>query len=303
MPELEQNTVADICKASKKLLVHADALGELPTPVDHLVDVAGLIPTNEWLLSESKIATAHAEVRKVLRGLRSKVRGTLDRSERTVFVDSGLDPNKQRFVKLHETSHHILPWQQQMRLFADTDLTLSPAIQRAYEQEANQGAAELLFQLDGFSRAARDYPTALSTPIELSQHYGTSIHTSIRRWAEGHDHTLCVLVLDESTMSFEPMRITKKYAIESLAWRAQFGANPFPRSLTPTLMPFLRTLLSPLSIEKEAVWSYPGLDGETRSLLVESFSNTYDRFLLLRVPKKDRFIARRRGPANIVATR
>lgn len=303
MPELEPNTVADIRKVSKKLLLRADAMGVFPTPVDHIVEVAGLTPTDEWLLSDSKIKLARAEIRSVLQGLRRKVRGTLDRSERMIFVDSGLDPNKVRFVKLHETTHHVLPWQQQMDVFADTEVTLSPTIERAYEQEANRGAAELLFQLDGFSHTARDYPTTLSTPIELSQEYGASIHASIRRWAEEHDHTLCVLVLDQSSMKYEPMRIKVKYAIESATWRAQFGPAPFPRSLTPAVMPFLRDLLSPFAIDTEAAWSYPGLDGEVRSLLVESFSNSYDLFLLLRVPRKDSFVARRRGPASIIVSR
>lgn len=303
MAELEQNTAADIRKAAKRLLIRADAFEVFPTPVDRIVEVAGLARSDEWLLDESKIKLARAEIRGILRGLRRKIRGTLDRPDRVIYVDSGLDPNKQRFVALHETTHHLLPWQNEMLVFADNDETLSRRIQRRYEQEANQGAAELLFQLDVFDKIARDYPTTLATPVELSQLVGASIHSSIRRWVEGHQHELCVLVLKSSPTSTSPLRFKVKYPIEAPQWRAMFGPGALGRTVSATTMPFLSTLVDPWCGDIDDTWQYPDRNGEVRSLVVESFTNGYDVFVLFQVPARDRRAARRRGSATIVHTR
>jgi hypothetical protein len=300
MAELDPGTVTDIRKTAKRLLVRADALEVFPTPVDRIVEVAGLARSDEWLLDESKLKLVGAETRRLLRGLGRRLRGTLDRPDRVIYVDSTMDPNKQRFVALHETTHHVLPWQRAMSLFADDDVTLAPHIERQYEQEANQGAAELLFQVDLFARTARDYPTTLATPIELSQKIGASIHASIRRWVEGHEHALCVLVLPGEPTSEEPLRYRVKYAIESPLWRATFGSGALGRSVSAVTMPFLSTLTQPLGGDIDDVWQQIALDGVVRSLRVESFTNGYDVFVLFRVPARDRRAARRRGAATIV---
>lgn len=300
MAELEPNTVADIRKATKKLLLRADALEVFPTPVDRIVEVAGLVRSNEWLQDEKLLKRVGPELRATMRGLGRRLRGTLYRPERVIFVDDSLDPNKKRFVALHETSHHVLPWQQGMEAFIDTDLTLSRQVRVAYEQEANRGAAELLFQLDTFTDMARQLPTALASAVELAETIGASKHSAIRRYVEGHDQALCVLVLGTNPVSDDPLRFKVRYPIESALWREVFGPGVFGRRVSVRTMPFLSSLVDPWAGDIDGTWQYPGRDGEIRSLLVESFTNGYDVFVLFRVPARDRFLARRRGVATIV---
>jgi hypothetical protein len=52
---------------------------------------------------------------------------------------------------------------------ADSDATLSPATDQRFEREANQGAAELLFQGRRFRRMAGDYGVSLGSVVELAQ--------------------------------------------------------------------------------------------------------------------------------------
>jgi hypothetical protein len=301
--QLEPHILTDIRSEAGRLLHKADAIEVLPTPVEQLVEAAELAQSDEWLLDESLLAKASAEVRSILRGVGRKLRGTLDRRERVIYVDPDLSTARARFVKLHETTHEVLPWQRDLHLFADNDVTLSETVERQMEQEANQGAAELLFQLDYFSRIARDYPTKLSTPVELSTMFGASIHASIRRWVEGHDHAISVLVLEGAPSSNDPLTYRMRYQIQSPAWRQVFGPSTFGRTVSAATMPFLGTITGPMVWDAESTWQFPGRDGEMRSLLVEGFTNTYDQFVMLRVPQRDRLVARHRRPATIVVPR
>ena len=94
--------------------------------------------------------------------------GIIDRRARVIHVSPAIDhEGKRRFVKMHETAHHILPHQQDL-LYAEDHETLSPATNRLFEREANQGAAELLFQRGGFARDAADLKVSVAAIWQLA---------------------------------------------------------------------------------------------------------------------------------------
>ena len=173
-------SIEDIRKAANALLLKADVAERLPTPVDELVAAAELMQVDDYEIDESVIRQMPRYLRGIIRGARRKITGLLDRRERIIQIDQSLDDKRQKFVKLHEVSHDIFQWQKDLVVLADTPKTLSPSIKRLFEQEANQGAAELFFQVGLLQRIARDYPVHRTTPFELGEMFGSSAHSAFR---------------------------------------------------------------------------------------------------------------------------
>jgi hypothetical protein len=294
------DNVPQIRQVAQALLKRASVDEELPTPVDDLIVAAGLVEATDYVLSESRIRQAPAELRRHLRGAQRKILGVLDRRERVLHVSPAIEvPAKRQFVRCHETMHDALPWQRELLVLGDTAMTLSPDIELRFEQEANQGAAELLFQVDLLARIARDYPTDISTPIELAHLFGTSIHSTIRRWIETHQGALAGLVLEPDPLSTTPLIFKRYELVESEAWRLRFGGRRFPTRLGASDHGFLAGLGPTGRGAVDLGWSLIDIDGEMASLRVQSFHNTYRTFVLLWVPGKDRFVARHRRRPRI----
>jgi hypothetical protein len=114
------------------------------------------------MLSDSVLAEAPAHLREKMRKLRLKVRAVLDRDAREIHIDPGLHITGQvAFKKLHEVGHDICWWQRD-RGYADDDETLSWSTNQRIECEANQTAAELLFQRKFFQDAAAQYEIGIA---------------------------------------------------------------------------------------------------------------------------------------------
>src|SRR6266567_3340115 len=162
----------EIRQQADRLLRAADAYGRFPTPVDHLLRASQLTESEEYVLDESLIRKAPVYLRSLLRSARHKIQGLIDRRALVVHISPAIDhEGKRRFVKLHETAHHILPHQQDL-LYAEDHETLSPATGRLFEREANQAAAELLFQRDWFARDAADLQPSMAAIWQLARRYG-----------------------------------------------------------------------------------------------------------------------------------
>jgi hypothetical protein len=218
----------DIRGVARTLLRRAAADERLPTPVDDIVDACGLAEADDYVFSEDRIRRAPRELRKLLRIAGRKIRGALDRRERVIHVSPSIGVSSQRqFVRCHETMHDALPWQRDLLVLGDTNRTLAPDVEWLFEREANQGGAELLFQLDLLTRVARDYPTDITTPVALAELFGASIHATVRRWIEGNANPVCGLVLNPEPLSTTPLTFRRFEIIESKAWRQQHGSNRF----------------------------------------------------------------------------
>lgn len=297
----ELDNLDDIRKIATDLLRRADVDDVLPTPVDRLVEVSGLEQSGDWTLTESKIAQAPKEIRKLLRSAARKIVGTLDRREKVIYIAPEVQGTaKGKFVQLHETMHHEMDWQRDLLVLADSNRELAPSVQQRFEQEANQGAAELMFQVDFFDRLARDYPTDISTPITLASLMGASIHSSIRRWVEGHPGAVAVVVLESEPVSTFQAKLQRQYVTQSPTWQTRIGPTPFRAVMSQAVMPFLADLVDPWAGDIDTDWTVPGRDGEARSVRVQSFNNGYNTFLLLWQPRRESFVARHRRRSTIV---
>jgi hypothetical protein len=293
--------LAEIRKVASVLLRKADVDERLPTPVDDIVAVSGLIEDADYVLSEAKIRNAPRELRRLLRSAGRKIRGALDRRERILHVNPEVQvPGQRQFIRCHETMHNALPWQRELEVLGDTNKTLAPSIDLRFEQEANQGAAELLFQVALLTRVARDYPTDITTPIRLADMFGASIHATFRRWIEQHPSAVSGVVLAPEPVGASLSAFRRFEVVESVRWRRQFGPNRFPARLNTVSHPFIAHLRSPSSGKVDSAWDLTDIDGKPTRLRVQSFNNSYRTFVLLWVPSKESFIARHRRRDRIV---
>ena len=281
---------AEIARLTDDLLHRADAYDRFPTPVDDIVVAAQLAEPEHSLLSDFVLARAPRHLREAIAPLRRKVRALLDRRAREVHLDPTIDNETQRrFKRCHEVSHDLYPWQRALA-YADDDTTLSFATRILFEREANQGAAELLFQRDRYRDVAADYAIGIAAIIEIASTFGVSIHASFRRFIETHRHPVAGLVFQPSPMTTTPLAYRRYEALQSQRWTTQFGpASTWPAVLRAEpysfmkVAPAARTALSP----PRTTFALPDLRQEQQTANVEIFSNSYRTFALLWLPRRE----------------
>lgn len=291
----------DIRDVAQTVLRRAEAAERLPTPVDDIIASCGLLESDDYVLSENKIAQAPRELRRILRAAGRKIRGALDRRERVLHVSPAVDhPAQRQFVRCHEAMHDALPWQRDLLVLGDTARTLLPSVEFTFEREANQGGAELLFQLDLLTRMARDYPIDITTPVQLSTLFGASIHATFRRWVETSASPVCGLVIDPKPLIDTPLTYRRNELVESESWMQRYGPNRFPARLDSSKHGFLAPLGLPGTTDMSLSWGLHDRNAEMTTVNVQSLSNTYRLFVLLWLPTKESFIARHRTRPRLV---
>jgi hypothetical protein len=215
---------------ARRALLHADALGQIPTPLDQIAAAANLAPAQP-LFDEVELPSG---LLMAVRRLKGKVQGAFAFRERIVYLDRKQCPERQRFTHGHELGHGLLPWQRGAYQ-GDDYSTLLPETKSQLEAEASAFSAELLFQLDSFSDAASDWPLGLAIPLDLAGTWGTSRHAAIRRYVETNPRACAVLGLGRY-----PVRIGSELAlkilwtIESAAFRSRYGPTA---NCLPTFLP------------------------------------------------------------------
>jgi IrrE N-terminal-like domain len=293
----------DIARLTDRLLREADAYGRLPTPVTDILAAAELVEAPQTFLSTSSIAEAPAHLRGILSRMSGKVHAVLDRRTREVHVNPATDlAGQQAFKRLHETSHDLFTWQQVddgHDGFADDQWTLSPRTQILFEREANQGAAELLFQRDRFAMTASDYAVGGGAVIELAERFGSSIHAAFRRYVETHRTAVAGVVLAPRPCESEPLAFARKEAICSDTWRTRVeDPAVWPRVLRADPFDFVKQARACGGLATPTgEWRYLDRNNEMTTLKVEAMSNTYRTFVLVWLPQRERF-KRRRVVAN-----
>ncbi|MFN8191851.1 MAG: ImmA/IrrE family metallo-endopeptidase [Nocardioidaceae bacterium] len=279
----------EIDRSVDRLLRAADAYGRFPTPVDDLVRAANLAQADDFVLDESFIVKAADHLRLLLRSAKRKIQGIIDRRARVVHVSPEIEnEGKRRFVMLHETAHDIIPHQQDL-LYADSHETLAPTTKHLFEQEANQGAAELLFQRTWFEKDADDLEVSMAAIQYLANRYGSSFHSAFRRYAETVSFPVAAIVLGRNPLRLTPKTWKREEVMATPSWQRRFGRPTWPRAIEATSHPFVAALDYPALDEFGLV----DLNAATANVRVETHLNGYKRFLLLWVPKRKLLAARK----------
>jgi hypothetical protein len=292
-----------IARLTEGLLRKADADGRLPTPVADILAAADLDETPETFLSTSSIAQAPAHLRGILSSIKGKVHAVLDRRTREVHINPALDLAGQRaYKRLHETSHDLFTWQHVdggETGFADDQMTLSPKTTILFEREANQGAAELMFQRERFAAIAKDYAVSCATVVELANMFGSSRHAAFRRYVETHRRAVAGVVLGAGPCDEDPLTFRRREAICSTSWRERFEDPAlWPRTLAAQPFGFVEQARAcGGSMPPIGEWHYPDLNNEITTLKVEAMSNSYRTFVLVWLPRRE-VLKRRRVIAS-----
>lgn len=273
----------EIRNLTDELLRRASAYGRLPTPVDDIVSAADLTEPEESVLSNLVLDRAPEYIRRAFARATSKVQALLDRRRREIHLHPDIDHAGQRkFKRLHEVTHDLLPWQQELA-YADDESTLSWRTKVLFEKEANQGAAELLFQQDYYTHVAADYAIGLASVVETAQKFGASIRSSFRRYVENHSGVVTGLVLDVSPCKLEPISYRRREVMHSAKFRARFPeCLTWPNVLAVTEFPFVEALRGTVN---RITTADARLSPRMPLLKVELLNNTYNILVLLWQPR------------------
>ncbi len=154
------------------------------------------------------------------------LRAALSLNDRLVATQSGLSDKRKRFGIFHEIGHFILP-EHRDKLFLDDDATLSWWTKKQIEREANEIAAEILFQGNRFTEEALSSPTSVRTVTEIAPKYGASYESAMRRYTERHVLPCAVIVFDKvhpdsEEAEFEESEYKIHYTITSPSFRKKY---------------------------------------------------------------------------------
>jgi hypothetical protein len=222
----------EIAQRVKTLLVRGDCLGILPTPIEHLYEVAKI---KEVELDREEIASIwnrfSQAARGMVKGLLERVRGAADLKKRVVFMPFNDTAPRLLFARAHELGHQVLPWHFLNRDYLDDDHTLSPRIANKFELEANLFAAEAMYQGERFQELARQYRPEFASIFELSRLHGASSHATFWRFVEVHDEAVAGVVYypvrRESSPDGIQTGLTLQNVVRSVRFRERYGCLTF----------------------------------------------------------------------------
>lgn len=280
-PELE--------RVARRLLELAGADGRLPTPVDEIVNAAGLVEADESLLSPGLLERAPAYIRRAMRGIIGRIRGILDRREKQIHLDPNVQTDgRRRFIKLHEVFHHVLSWHKPM-VQADTDETLSADARMEFEMEASVGAAHVLFQVDRYAKQIAELPIGIGAITAVAPQFGASLRAGLRRYVESDRAPMLGFVLDIAPLPDAPLRYRRRELIPSPSYLERFGE---PRWLWTACLPFdrfdfLAEAAAATAARNTAVtgeWRMVDGSGQVVTFRTEFYCTGYDILALLWLP-------------------
>ncbi len=269
----------DVTRYAYYLLRKAAVGDRLPTPIDDIVACADLAVSRDVTLNQkSKELSLQFPLR--LRAAIRKVVGLVDLREDIIYLDYQTLPQKRNFVTLHEVGHKALPWQRQTYLYVDDDISLDLEICEQFEQEANQFAADVLFQMGRFAEDARSLPFAITSPVTLARRYGASAHAAIRRYVEQSERACAVLTVrrqpEKNEREFIPQARGK---VQSTMFTKRFGEVAWNRYIS-TSASLLASILYPHRFPQGDL-VIDDVDGRHTEFSFEVFTNSYDTFVFV----------------------
>ena len=268
---------------AERALKKADAIGCFPTPVKAIMEAADVEEVEDQILDHGFLYKMRRQAGSALYRAVSKVIGLFDAVGKLVFVDRTIHVFKQVFVRLHELGHSVLPWQREMYALVETsEQSIAPDVAKTFDREANVFAAEVLFQVGGFSKDAAEMDFTLQTAVDLSDKYGASIHASIWEFAARNVRPCVVVVTTCPILSTgDGFRARFCQAIPSATFVAQFGHIAWPRIYTPDdQIGALLPVQACRSSDKRTI-AIKDSNGDRIECVAESFSNSYNVFVLI----------------------
>lgn len=269
----------DIEKISYEILKGSKSLDVFPTPIDRIVSYAELVVRND--IDVSKIPSDYfSRASDALRRALTKVRGVLDRKERTIYLDLSQNISRRGFVKLHEVGHDVLPWQKKTHeLLDDDDDSLNADTSEEFEAEASFFASVTLFQHDRFINEINKLSLGIESPIQLSKYFGASIHATLRRYVECSKNRCALFVLEKITIEESKIKCILRDKFYSVNFGKTFGEIKTPLVFDNSWS-FVMDYFSGRRFVKDGFIKLLTNNGEVH-FMYHFFNNTYNGFVFL----------------------
>lgn len=210
-----------------------------------------------------------------------KVDAMIDLQDRCVFVREGMHDRKKNWGYLHELAHHVIPWHRDL-LYHCSILRLPPSLQKQFEREADEFAAEVFFFGRQFVEDAISLPFGLAAPVQLANGpYNVSLHAGFTRYVKQNTEKCCLLVsspvlnIENGLFDLELRNYTKSDG---------FGKHIPPHQIVPGDSPIGQlynsgSLANVVEHEVTIGGQYPEV------YQANSFTNGYNVFTLIWNPK------------------
>ena len=193
-------------------------------------------PTDPYRIANYLKLSVHSFTREEY-GLDPSIRAFLWPSERLIGVHQTLSSTRRNFSILHEIGHFVLPghlhpdFVQVGKKHTDTakNMSIDTVIQQ--EIEANQFAADCLFQLDRFDRKIVEAKLDWLNIQVMAQNYHASIEATARRWIERTSQEYALVVFNpksRNTRNAPPSPLELLYSVTS----ESFARSYFSRLIT-----------------------------------------------------------------------
>jgi transcriptional regulator with XRE-family HTH domain len=166
------------------LLRRADALDEIPTPIDQVMGVARLVSAGEVTLKPEERRKLRDRFGDMVDWVLNRLQGVIHFRAREIWVNPDMYPLRQRFVYGHEIGHYVLPEHRGLFAYLDDERRLRADVRDLYERQANQAAIELLAQGDRLRREADDSALTMNVIDDLANRYAISMQATARRIVE-----------------------------------------------------------------------------------------------------------------------
>ena len=184
----------EVSKYAMRTLRAADAIGQLPTPIDDLSNAAaiGSLKIDEDVKQDFS-ARLEGATKRAFESMWQKIRGIADLRERVTYVDENTTSPRIRFAKGHELGHAVLPWHRLDPGRFDDDKGLSWEAEEIFDMEANFFSAEVIFQGGNFTRIVRDYAVSFDSIFHIADMHDASCHATAWRYVEEQDESVALV--------------------------------------------------------------------------------------------------------------
>jgi Zn-dependent peptidase ImmA (M78 family) len=276
---VEQHTKKDIEKISYDILKSSKSFDVFPTPIEKIISYTELIVNKE--IDVSTIHSAYfSKATDALRRALSKVRGVLDRRERTIYLDLSQKKPKLGFVQLHEVGHDVLPWQNKVHdILDDDDDSLSLETHEDFEAEASFFASATLFQHDRFLTELDKLSLEIESPMQLAKIFGASVHASLRRYVEYSKNKCALIVLENISKNGDIAKCNLRDKFQSEKFSKTFGDLFFPIDLGYT-WPFVQDYYHKRKVRKDGSLTMLTQNGMV-DFRYHFFNNGYNAFVFM----------------------
>ena len=210
----------------------------------------------------------------------NKVRGATNLRTKRAWVPRQRNPTFERHPKLHEWGHNVIPWQDKPG-FLDDRTTLSQETHDLFEREANFIGAEANFQAGLFRERALGSATSIRAALALADEHEATYASTLWKYVEVMDTPVALLV-------YRRGRVQQCGGQSTWVLRQVNMSDPFgdqfesvePPQVLAVPSPFLQALDEEMGVAEGTCRLR--CDGGAPTFVWESWSNTYDLFVMVR---------------------